>query len=140
MLSSLASLVAGIPAPRPVGLVPGRALPAVDSTGLPITKAERDTRNYRGIKLSNGIRTVLVSDPDAEMAAASVDVHVASWSDPEDLPGLAHFCEHMLFMSSEKCAAPREGYCRSVVLSPHPLTRRRRMSQVPRGGRVRQVS
>ena len=118
MLASLAGALVGLPAPRPVGLVPGRALPAVDSTGLPITKAERDTRSYRGIKLSNGIRTVLVSDPDAEMAAASVDVHVASWSDPEDLPGLAHFCEHMLFMSSEKCAAPIEGYCRSVHCHP----------------------
>ena len=73
MLASLAGALVGLPAPRPVGLVPGRALPAVDSTGLPITKAERDTRSYRGIKLSNGIRTVLVSDPDAEMAAASAN-------------------------------------------------------------------
>ena len=23
-------------------------------------------------------------------------------SDPEDLPGLAHFCEHMLFLGTEK--------------------------------------
>jgi insulysin len=52
---------------------------------------------------------VLVSDPDAEMADASVDVHVGSWSGPDDLPGLAHFCEHMLFISAtarRKCAAP----------------------------------
>ena len=104
MLASLAGALVGLPAPRPVGLVPGRALPAVDSTGLPITKAERDKRRYRGLQLANGMRTVLVSDPDAEMTAASVDVHVGSWSDPDDLPGLAHFCEHMLFMSSTKHA------------------------------------
>ena len=96
----------GIPAPRPAALQPGRPLGEANDTGLSITKAERDTRNYRGLKLSNGMHTVLVSDPDAEMAAASVDVHVGSWSDPDDLAGLAHFCEHMLFMSSKKCAAP----------------------------------
>lgn len=29
-------------------------------------------------------------------------VRVGSMSDPQELPGLAHFCEHMLFYSSEK--------------------------------------
>ena len=32
----------------------------------------------------------------------AVQVHVGSLSDPDDLPGLAHFLEHMLFYSSEK--------------------------------------
>ena len=27
---------------------------------------------------------------------------VGSYSDPEDIPGLAHFLEHMLFMGTEK--------------------------------------
>ena len=31
-----------------------------------------------------------------------MDVRVGYLSDPEDLPGLAHFTEHMLFYSSEK--------------------------------------
>ena len=35
-------------------------------------------------------------------SAASVDVRVGYLSDPADLPGLAHFTEHMLFYSSEK--------------------------------------
>lgn len=92
-----------VPLPKPAALTPGRALHAADNlTVTAISKAERDKRRYRGIQLSNGLRTVLVSDPDAEMTAASVDVHVGSWSDPDDLPGLAHFCEHMLFMSSTK--------------------------------------
>lgn len=31
-----------------------------------------------------------------------VQVRVGSMCDPAELPGLAHFCEHMLFYSSEK--------------------------------------
>ncbi|KAL0359528.1 UNVERIFIED_CONTAM: Insulin-degrading enzyme-like 1, peroxisomal [Sesamum angustifolium] len=34
--------------------------------------------------------------------AASMDVRVGSFSDPEGLEGLAHFLEHMLFYASEK--------------------------------------
>ena len=36
------------------------------------------------------------------MAAASLCINVGSFSDPSDLPGLAHFLEHMVFMGSEK--------------------------------------
>ena len=36
------------------------------------------------------------------MAAAALCVSVGSFSDPSDLPGLAHFLEHMVFMGSEK--------------------------------------
>lgn len=36
------------------------------------------------------------------MAAASLSVNVGSFSDPPDLPGLAHFLEHMVFMGSAK--------------------------------------
>ena len=36
------------------------------------------------------------------MAAAAMDVQVGHMSDPEELPGLAHFCEHMLFLGTGK--------------------------------------
>lgn len=36
------------------------------------------------------------------MAAAALCVNVGSFSDPSDLPGLAHFLEHMVFMGSSK--------------------------------------
>jgi insulysin len=31
-----------------------------------------------------------------------LDVNVGSFSDPKDMPGLAHAVEHMLFMGTEK--------------------------------------
>lgn len=35
-------------------------------------------------------------------AAAALSIGVGSFSDPPDIPGLAHFLEHMVFMGSEK--------------------------------------
>ncbi|XP_056131891.1 nardilysin b [Lampris incognitus] len=40
-----------------------------------------------------------------KQSAAAVCVGVGSFSDPDDLPGLAHFLEHMVFMGSEKYPA-----------------------------------
>lgn len=35
-------------------------------------------------------------------AACGLSVGVGSFSDPPEIPGLAHFLEHMVFMGSEK--------------------------------------
>ncbi|KAK2835068.1 hypothetical protein Q5P01_015552 [Channa striata] len=40
-----------------------------------------------------------------KQAAAALCIGVGSFSDPDDLPGLAHFLEHMVFMGSEKYPA-----------------------------------
>ncbi|WP_373182845.1 insulinase family protein, partial [Halomonas campaniensis] len=60
-----------------------------------------DTRDYRVLTLENGLTALLVSDPEADKAAASMNVSVGSAQDPEDLAGLAHFLEHMLFLGTE---------------------------------------
>ena len=47
-------------------------------------------------------QVLLISDQTTDKAAAALDVEVGSLSDPADLPGLAHFCEHMLFLGTEQ--------------------------------------
>ena len=58
-----------------------------------IRKPTCDERAYRYIKLSNQLQVLLVSDPEADKAAASMDVAVGHACDPPELPGLAHFLE-----------------------------------------------
>ncbi|KAF8136542.1 Metalloenzyme, LuxS/M16 peptidase-like protein [Boletus edulis] len=67
-----------------------------------IEKSHFDQRHYRIIRLENGITAMLVHDPNTENAAASLDVAVGHLSDPDDMPGLAHFCEHLLFMGTQQ--------------------------------------
>eukprot|EP01135_Chromosphaera_perkinsii_P003196 Nk52_evm3s238 gene=Nk52_evmTU3s238 len=63
---------------------------------------ERIQRHYRAISLDNGMVALLIQDMEADVASAAMSIRVGSINDPEDLPGLAHFCEHMLFMGTEK--------------------------------------
>jgi insulysin len=67
-----------------------------------LEKPELDDRSYRVIRLPNKLEALLVHDPDTDKASASVNVNTGNFSDPEDLSGLAHCLEHMLFMGTEK--------------------------------------
>lgn len=67
-----------------------------------IVKSQEDQRHYRGLRLENGMKVLLVSDPTTDKSAACLCVEVGHMSDPGDIPGLAHFCEHMLFLGTEK--------------------------------------
>uniref|UniRef100_A0A673C948 Nardilysin-like n=1 Tax=Sphaeramia orbicularis TaxID=375764 RepID=A0A673C948_9TELE len=67
---------------------------------------------FRYIELSNGLRVLLISDfsgsneeNEEEEQDTALCISVGSFSDPDDLPGLAHFLEHMVFMGSEKYPA-----------------------------------
>ncbi|KAJ9089927.1 metalloprotease [Entomophthora muscae] len=68
----------------------------------PIAKSANDEREYLGLVLSNKMKVLLISDPTTDLAAAALDVAVGSMADPEFMPGLAHFCEHLLFMGNKK--------------------------------------
>ena len=61
-----------------------------------------DDRQYRVIRLPNELEVLLVHDGETDKASAAMDVNVGNFSDPEDLPGLAHCVEHMLFMGTKK--------------------------------------
>lgn len=67
-----------------------------------IQKSEKDDRDYRLIRLENGLKAMLIHDATADKAAASLDVAVGHLYDPADMPGLAHFCEHLLFMGTDQ--------------------------------------
>jgi secreted Zn-dependent insulinase-like peptidase len=73
-----------------------------------------DDRDYRVVTLENGLTALLVSDVTADRAAASMNVGVGSAQDPDDLAGLAHFLEHMLFLGTEPFpeADAYQGYLR----------------------------
>jgi insulysin len=62
-----------------------------------IIKPTIDNRTFKYITLDNGIKVMLISDPEADKSAASMDVGVGSSLDPTDFYGTAHFLEHMLF-------------------------------------------
>ena len=78
---------------------PPVAAPAAEPT---VVKSPNDERAYRYIKLANGLRALLASDPEADKAAASLTVFRGSFHEPAERPGLAHFLEHMLFIGTEK--------------------------------------
>ncbi|CAI5760693.1 unnamed protein product [Candida verbasci] len=69
-----------------------------------IEKPINDDRQYRFIKLnSNDLTVLLINDSTADKSAASLDVNVGSFADKQyGIPGLAHFCEHLLFMGTKK--------------------------------------
>ncbi|XP_077296679.1 insulin-degrading enzyme-like [Arctopsyche grandis] len=65
------------------------------------TEIRRDAPE-RGIQLKSRLKVLLVSDSRAEKSAAALNVAVGHLSDPDNIPGMAHFCEHMLFLGTKK--------------------------------------
>lgn len=93
-------------------------------------KSDGDSKLYRALTLSNGLRAMLISDSyidepsihrasreslnsstenfNGKLAACAVLVGVGSFSEPQQYQGLAHFVEHMIFMGSEKFPVENE--------------------------------
>ncbi|XP_076104390.1 insulin-degrading enzyme-like isoform X1 [Mytilus galloprovincialis] len=81
-----------------------------------ILKSAEDKRTYEGLELNNGMKVLLISDPETDKASGAMDVNIGHMKDPVDLPGLAHFCEHMLFLGTKKYEQENEY---SKFLSEH---------------------
>ncbi|KAF9291020.1 Insulinase (Peptidase M16) [Linnemannia elongata] len=72
----------------------------------PIESSPNDERSYRLVRLNNDLEVLLIHDAKADKSAAALDVHVGHLSDPDNLQGLAHYLEHLLFLGTDKY--PRE--------------------------------
>jgi insulysin len=68
----------------------------------PPVKGESDWRDFRCLRLANGVTLVLVHDKYSRTFGAAARVSAGAAADPRSYPGLAHFCEHMCFLGSEK--------------------------------------
>jgi len=109
LLSACSALLASGPG---LSGLPSPSAAAVAAAASPVTvfaieSSELDRRSFRGLQLSNGLRVLLCSDPEAGKAAAAMNVAAGSLNNPPEWPGLAHFCEHMLFLGTERF--PEEG-------------------------------
>ena len=61
-----------------------------------------DHRQYKFIRLPNGLKVLLVENNKTSQAEAVLSVNVGSSDEPNEFPGLAHFLEHMVFQGCEK--------------------------------------
>lgn len=52
--------------------------------------------------MKNELDCLLINDLEADKSACSMNVKVGNLEDPIEYQGLAHFCEHMLFLGTEK--------------------------------------
>jgi insulysin len=71
-------------------------------------KGKADWRNYRAFRLENGVTCLVINDKESKTTSMSCIVDVGASSDPRSLSGLAHFCEHMCFLGSEKYPGENE--------------------------------
>ncbi len=65
-----------------------------------------DKREYKHITLGGSsncskMQVLLISDPETDKSSAAMDIGIGQLCDG-DLPGIAHFLEHMLFIGTEK--------------------------------------
>ena len=73
-----------------------------------ILKPFTDSRKFKNIILENGIDVLLIEDKTVERSGYSVGVKVGSFYDPENVFGLFHLLEHVLFLGSKKYPKPED--------------------------------
>ena len=62
-------------------------------------------QGLKGFKLQNGLTVYVWEDETKPDVFGMVGVKVGSVDDPEDLTGLAHYLEHMMFKGTQKISA-----------------------------------
>lgn len=70
------------------------------------------------------------------ICACASQVRVGSLLDPKNMPGLAHFCEHMLFYASEKYPE-EDAYSKFLVLPGLMLSWHKSFTHAMRGNSSR---
>jgi insulysin len=80
-----------------------------DKCELKILTPSLSDRKTAKIKLHNGLKAYLISDPKADQSASALSVNTGSWENPKNYPGMAHFLEHMLFKGT-KLYPEEEGF------------------------------
>jgi insulysin len=92
-----------------------------------IFKPMIDMRKYKLINLQNNLEVLLISDSNTTKCSASMSVGVGSFYDG-DLPGLAHFTEHMIFLGSKSYPRPSlfEDHLRNYLGSTNAYTEEER--------------
>ena len=74
---------------------------------IPSTKIKKplsDKSDYKLIKLHTGLEILLIHDPFTKSSASSMAINAGSVHD--NTIGMAHFCEHMLFLGTKKYPSP----------------------------------
>ena len=61
-------------------------------------KGKADWRDYKAVELHNGVTVLCIHDKESKTTAMSCIVNVGASSDPREISGLAHFCEHMWYV------------------------------------------
>lgn len=67
----------------------------------PVAKSTFDSRDYRSLRLDNGLRVLLVRDADTRTASAAMAIGAGAAKDPDGTCGIAHFTEHMSMQGSD---------------------------------------
>jgi insulysin len=71
-----------------------------------LLKSAYDSRQYNHIELANGLRILLVQDPNCVKSACSVTFNTGHFNDDKDCHGISHLLEHMLFLDGNEFTEP----------------------------------
>lgn len=71
-------------------------------------------RTHKLCQLPNGLLVLLISDPTEKSSACSLTVAAGSYCDLDDVPGVAHLCEHMILAGGSR-KYPHPGFFHDLI-------------------------